>query len=84
VIADAGFDEGFTHRLGHGIGVTVHEPPFLDGTDEIVLRENMVFTVEPSIVYRDRFGNRIEDMVVVTHDGGKPMSTVERKLFVVD
>ena len=84
VIADAGYDEGFTHRLGHGIGVTVHEPPFLDGTDEIVLQKNMVFTVEPSIVYRDRFGNRIEDMVVVTEDGGKPMSTVERKLFVVD
>jgi Xaa-Pro aminopeptidase len=84
VIADAGYDDGFTHRLGHGIGVTVHEPPFLDGTDEIVLQENMVFTVEPSIVYRDRFANRIEDMVVVTSDGGKPMSKIERKLFIVD
>ena len=84
VIADAGYDEGFTHRLGHGIGVTVHEPPFLDGVDETVLRERMVFTVEPSIVYKGRFGNRIEDMVVVTDDGGKPMSKVERKLFVID
>ncbi len=84
VIADAGYDEGFTHRLGHGIGVTVHEPPFLDGTDEIVLQENMVFTVEPSIVYRKRFGNRIEDMVVITPEGGKPMSKIERKLFVVE
>jgi Xaa-Pro aminopeptidase len=44
----------------------------------------MVFTVEPSIVYTGRFGNRIEDMVVVTADGGKPMSQVERKLFVID
>ena len=52
VIADAGYDEGFTHRLGHGIGVTVHEPPFLDGVDQIVLQERMVFTVEPSIVYK--------------------------------
>ena len=82
VIADAGYDEGFTHRLGHGIGVTVHEPPFLDGVDQIVLQERMVFTVEPSIVCR--FGNRIEDMVVVTNEGGKPMSKVERKLFVID
>jgi len=84
VIADAGYDEGFTHRLGHGIGVTVHEPPFLDGTDEIILQENMVFTVEPSIVYRSRFGNRIEDMVVITPEGGKPMSKIERQLFVID
>lgn len=84
VIADAGYDEGFTHRLGHGIGVTVHEPPFLDGVDETVLQERMVFTVEPSIVYSGRFGNRIEDMVVVTRDGSQPMSGIERKLFVID
>ena len=84
VIADAGYDDGFTHRLGHGIGVTVHEPPFLDGVDQTVLRERMVFTVEPSIVYPGRFGNRIEDMVVVTKEGGKPMSQIERKLFVID
>jgi Xaa-Pro dipeptidase len=84
VIADAGYDDGFTHRLGHGIGVTVHEPPFLDGVDEIVLQERMVFTVEPSIVYPGRFGNRIEDMVVVTPSGGRPMSGVERKLFVIE
>ena len=84
VIADAGHDAGFRHRLGHGLGVTVHEPPFLDGVDEIVLQENMVFTVEPSIMYPDRFGNRIEDMVVVTPTGGVPMSKIERKLFVID
>jgi Xaa-Pro aminopeptidase len=84
VIADAGHDVGFRHRLGHGIGVTVHEPPFLDGVDEIVLQENMVFTVEPSIMYPDRFGNRIEDMVVVTKTGGVPMSKIERTLFVID
>jgi Xaa-Pro aminopeptidase len=84
VIADAGFDDGFTHRLGHGIGVTVHEPPFLDGVDEIVLQKNMVFTVEPSIMYFDRFGNRIEDMVVVTETGGVPMSKIERKLFIIE
>lgn len=84
VIADAGYDEGFTHRLGHGIGVTVHEPPFLDGVDETVLQEGMVFTVEPSVVYSGRFGNRIEDMVVVTPDGGQPMGRIERTLFVID
>jgi Xaa-Pro aminopeptidase len=84
VIAEAGFDDGFNHRLGHGIGVTVHEPPFLDGVDQIVLQENMVFTVEPSIWYPGRFGNRIEDMVMVTPNGGQPMSKIERKLFIID
>lgn len=83
VIADAGYDAGFRHRLGHAIGVTVHEPPFLDGVDEIILQERMVFTVEPSIILGG-YGNRIEDMVVVTPEGGKPMSAIERKLFVID
>ncbi len=83
VIADAGYDAGFRHRLGHAIGVTVHEPPFLDGVDEIVLQDKMVFTVEPSIILGG-YGNRIEDMVVVTPEGGKPMSAIERKLFVID
>ncbi|HEU5432465.1 MAG TPA: Xaa-Pro peptidase family protein, partial [Thermomicrobiales bacterium] len=84
VIADAGFDDGFTHRLGHGIGVTVHEPPFLDGVDEIVLQDRMTFTVEPSIMYPNRFGNRIEDVVRVTPEGGVPLGRIERRLFVID
>lgn len=83
VIAEAGFDEGFRHRLGHGIGVTVHEPPFLDGVDQTVLRERMLFTVEPSIIYPGRFGNRIEDVVLVTATGGEPLGNVARELFVV-
>ncbi|HET7095487.1 MAG TPA: M24 family metallopeptidase, partial [Thermomicrobiales bacterium] len=84
VIADAGFDDGFTHRLGHGIGVTVHEPPFLDGVDEIVLQDRMTFTVEPSVIYPNRFGNRIEDVVRVTPEGGVPLGRIERRLFAID
>lgn len=83
VIADAGYDAGFTHRLGHGIGVTVHEPPFLDGVDEITLQENMTFTVEPSIIFWDRFGNRVEDVVIVTPEGGRPLSNADRGLYVI-
>lgn len=84
VIADAGYDEAFVHRLGHGIGVTVHEPPFLDGVDQSVLQSNMTFTVEPSVILPDRFANRIEDVVIVTEQGGVPLSTIERKLFLVE
>lgn len=84
VIVDAGYGDGFTHRLGHGIGVTVHEPPFLDGVDPTVLQENMTFTAEPSVILPGRFANRVEDIVVVTPDGGVPLSGVDRRLYVVD
>ncbi len=83
VIADAGYDAGFTHRLGHGIGVTVHEPPFLDGVDQTILQDRMTFTVEPSIILPGRFGNRVEDVVLVTGEGGVPLGNVDRRLYVV-
>lgn len=84
VIADAGYDEGFTHRLGHGIGVTVHEPPFLDVMDRTVLQENMTFTVEPSIRLRNSYANRVEDVVVVTRDGGVSLNNAPRDLVIVE
>ncbi|MDP9359494.1 MAG: Xaa-Pro peptidase family protein [Chloroflexota bacterium] len=83
VIADAGYDAGFTHRLGHGIGVTVHEPPFLDGVEQTVLQDQMTFTVEPSIILPGRFGNRVEDVVLITPEGGVPLGNVDRGLYVV-
>lgn len=84
VIADAGYDAGFTHRLGHGIGVTVHEPPFLDFMDHTVLQENMCFTVEPSIRMPGRFGNRVEDVVLVTAAGGVSLNQAPHDLVIVD
>ncbi|HET8626825.1 MAG TPA: Xaa-Pro peptidase family protein [Thermomicrobiales bacterium] len=82
-IADAGYDDNFTHRLGHGIGVTVHEPPFLDAVDQTVLQDRMVFTVEPSVRVPGRFGNRVEDVVVVTPAGGEPLNRAAHDLVVV-
>lgn len=84
IIADAGYDAAFTHRLGHGIGVTVHEPPFLDVVDETVLRRNMCFTVEPSVLVAGRFGNRVEDVVVVTDSGGEVLNRASHELTVID
>ncbi|HUZ00478.1 MAG TPA: Xaa-Pro peptidase family protein [Thermomicrobiaceae bacterium] len=84
VIADAGYDAHFTHRLGHAIGVTVHEaPPTLDVVDHTVLQENMMFTVEPSVFIPGRLGNRVEDVVMVTQEGGVPLNRASHALQIV-
>jgi len=83
VLKDAGFDAYFMHRLGHGIGMTVHEPPFLDVNQKDVLRENMTFTVEPSSRVPNGHACRVEDVVVVTPAGGIPLMKTPRTLTVV-
>ena len=84
VIADAGYDAGFTHRLGHGIGVTVHEKPFLDVMDHTLLQENMVYTVEPSIRLKDSYCNRVEDVVAVTKAGGMSLNRASHDLVIIE
>ncbi len=83
IIEEAGYGENFTHRLGHGIGITVHEPPWLDVIEQIVLQPNMTFTVEPSVVVPGRFGNRVEDVVVVTENGGVSLYQADHRLYLV-
>lgn len=69
VIEDAGYGEYFIHRLGHGIGMEVHEPFDVSATDEVILQEGMCFSIEPGIYIPGRVGIRIEDLVCVTSDG---------------
>jgi Xaa-Pro aminopeptidase len=70
-IEDAGLGAAFRHRMGHGIGLDVHEPPFLSPEDGTLLQEDMTFTNEPSLLLDDRFGVRVEDVVVVGERGGR-------------
>ncbi|UCC51406.1 MAG: aminopeptidase P family protein [Anaerolineaceae bacterium] len=84
VITKAGYGETFRHRLGHGIGMDVHEPPFLTADDETVLQAGMLFTVEPSITQFDNFSARVEDVVVVRKDGGEALTAGHRDMLVVD
>lgn len=84
IIEEAGYSQFFTHRLGHGIGVTVHEPPWLDVVEQTVLQSNMTFTVEPSIVVPGKFGNRVEDVVRVTPQGGESLYHADHRLYLID
>lgn len=84
VITEAGYGEAFRHRLGHGIGLDVHEPPFLTAHDETVLQAGMLFTVEPSITQFDTFSARVEDVVLVQEGGGQPLTAGFRDLRIVE
>ncbi len=69
VIAEAGYGEHFGHGLGHGVGLQVHEPPYLGRTSKSVMADGMIVTVEPGIYLPGEFGVRIEDQCVF--EGGK-------------
>jgi Xaa-Pro aminopeptidase len=83
VIDAAGFGPYFIHRTGHGLGVDIHEPPFMVGGDMNTLDAGMTFTVEPGIYLPNEFGVRIEDMVVRTADGAETLTCFDRELYVV-
>jgi Xaa-Pro aminopeptidase len=59
----------FIHRTGHGIGLDVHEEPYIVSGNELILEPGMAFSVEPGIYHEGRWGARIEDIVVVTANG---------------
>jgi Xaa-Pro aminopeptidase len=62
------------HFLGHGLGVTLHEEPFIDAIRDIRLEPGMVMCVEPLCLFEGRFGLQIEDEVLVTQDGCEPIT----------
>ena len=83
VIADAGYGEYFVHRTGHGMGVEVHEQPYLTSVSETVLETGMVFSIEPGIYLPGRFGIRLEDIVILREDGPEIFSDLPRDLTVI-
>jgi Xaa-Pro aminopeptidase len=83
VITDAGYGEYFIHRVGHGIGLTTHEPPYMVEGETHLIEPGMCFSIEPGIYLPDRFGVRIEDIVAATEDGGRRLNNTDRELRIV-
>ncbi|RMA42272.1 M24 family metallopeptidase [Rhodophyticola porphyridii] len=84
VIAEAGYGDYFLHRTGHGMGVEVHEPPYLTGASETLLDEGMVFSIEPGIYLPNRFGIRLEEIVILRADGPEILSDLSRAAVRID
>lgn len=80
VISQAGYGEYFVHRTGHGMGIEIHEPPYLTSVSETVLEAGMVFSIEPGIYIPGRFGIRLEDIVILREDGPEIFSELPRDL----
>ncbi|GAA0456183.1 Xaa-Pro peptidase family protein [Alkalibacillus silvisoli] len=80
VIEDAGYGEYFTHRVGHGIGIDVHEFPSMASNNEAPLQVGMAFTIEPGIYVPGVGGVRIEDDVLMTEDGPRRLTQYPKQL----
>ena len=83
VITEAGYGERFVHRTGHGIGLEVHEPPYIVEGNATPLEAGMTFSDEPGIYLEGRFGVRIEDQVAVTAQGAERLNEASRELTIV-
>ena len=83
IIEDAGYGKFFIHRTGHGLGLEVHEEPYIRSDNDQELEVGMTFTIEPGIYLPDRNGVRIEDDVIVTHDGVHSFTNLPRELITL-
>ncbi|WP_280475572.1 M24 family metallopeptidase [Nocardia farcinica] len=83
LLTEDGFGDAFVHRTGHGIGLSVHEEPYIVAGNDLPLRPGMAFSIEPGIYFRGEWGARIEDIVVVTEDGCESMNNRPHGLTVL-
>ncbi|MEE6179979.1 M24 family metallopeptidase [Mycobacterium sp. 050134] len=83
VLARAGLAEAFVHRTGHGIGLSVHEEPYIVAGNDLPLTAGMAFSIEPGIYFPGHWGARIEDIVIVTEGGAEPVNHRPHELIVV-
>jgi Xaa-Pro aminopeptidase len=84
VIGEAGYGEAFIHRTGHGIGMEVHEEPYLVASNHEALQPGNAFSVEPGIYLAGEWGARIEDILVCTETGAERLNATSTELFLVE
>ena len=77
-----GYD--LVHSLGHGVGLEIHEPPYISSRSDTMLKENMVVTNEPGIYIPNRFGIRIEDTILITRYACECLTKSRREIIIVD
>jgi len=83
-MAAADLDQWFLHRLGHGIGVEAHEDPYLVSGNSTPLVAGNAFSIEPGFYIEGKWGARIEDIVVATEDGPRPLNKADHQLAIVE
>ncbi len=82
VIEDAGYGPHFLSRTGHGLGLDLHEPPYITSNSDVVLEMGNVFSIEPGIYLADRFGIRLEEIVFLRAEGCEILSDMPREMLV--
>jgi Xaa-Pro aminopeptidase/Xaa-Pro dipeptidase len=83
LISNRGYGNQFIHSTGHGIGLSIHEPPWLRNPNQLVLRRNMTVTIEPGIYIDGKFGVRIEDSIIVNNGQAKNLNGFTKDLLVL-
>ncbi len=83
-IADAGYGDYFTHRIGHGLGIETHEYPSMHGNNDLPLKAGMCYTIEPGIYVPGVAGVRIEDMIYLTEQGPEVLTKSPKDLQIID
>jgi len=82
VIVEAGYGDYFTHGIGHGIGLDIHEIPYFGNSDETI-EAGMVLTDEPGVYLADKYGVRIEDDIIITENGCELITLAPKELIVL-
>ena len=83
IIVEAGYGEYFTHGIGHGIGLDIHEEPYFSQTSTEVIKSSMVLTDEPGIYIEGKYGVRIEDDILITDKGCELLTLAPKELIVI-
>ena len=83
IIIEAGYGDYFTHGIGHGIGLDIHEEPYFSQTSKEVIKSGMVLTDEPGIYIEGKYGVRIEDDILITETGCELLTLAPKELIVI-